>query len=216
MEDTVSSPRQTYATLGTNLDAEPSAGRKRAEPAGEGLRLSEDEVQTRWRDGDEQMFGLVFKRYAGMVKRIAYRLLRDSSEAEDVAQTVFWDVYRARERFDPAKGSLRSWLGRYAYSRALNHKKILQRVADDVDPENAQQAEAPRGLLSQEAAHAVRQALQQLNEDQRITLEMIFLEGMEMDDVAERLGQKRTNVRHHYYRGLKKLRELLGPQALRR
>ncbi len=143
-------------------------------------------------------------------------MLHDRAEAEDVTQTVFWDTYRAIGRYDAKKGTLRIWLLQYAYHRTLNHKKSLQQrgfyqssAVEAID----EHVPLRRSLLSAEAVLAVRQGLSLLTEDQRITLQMVFLEGMEMEDVANRLGQNASNVRHHYYRGLKRLREVLGPKA---
>ncbi len=56
----------------------------------------------------------------------------------------------------------------------------------------------------------VNEALAMLNQPQRQTIEMAFFEGLTFRDIAERTGQTFTNVRHHYYRGLQRLRECLS------
>lgn len=183
----------------------------------ETVLIPDDVLACRLQAADPTAFPLFFDRYADFIRRIAYGILRDRAEAEDVTQTVFLDMHRAIDRYDPAKGKLRTWLLQYAYHRTLNHKKSLQQrgfyktsVLDTLD----EQPLARRSLLSAEAIHAVRQGLALLSEDQRTTLQMIFLDGMEMNDVAQHLGQNVSNVRHHYYRGLRKLRDILGPKAL--
>jgi RNA polymerase sigma factor (sigma-70 family) len=65
-------------------------------------------------------------------------------------------------------------------------------------------AEAP-----QECARFVREALALLNEQQRRTIEMVHFEGLNLKDVAARTEQSFSNVRHHYYRGMAKLKEHL-------
>lgn len=184
----------------------------------EAALVSDDVLACRLQSADADAFSVFFTRYASLVRRIAYSILRDHAEVEDVTQTVFWDIHRAIGNYDAGKGSLRTWLQQYAYHRALNHKKSLEQRGfyRNSGLEAAEEFAAPRRtMFSAETAHAIRQALAMLNNDQRITLQLIFLEGLEMSDVAERLGQDVTNIRHHYYRGLRKLRDILGPDSLR-
>jgi RNA polymerase sigma-70 factor, ECF subfamily len=138
------------------------------------------------------------------------RILRNATESEDVAQIVFMDIYRARDLYDASKGSLRTWVLQYAYRRAINYKHALDARAyyrtQDID-----EIDVPScgGVHFIEAAQIVHQALGSLGVDQQTTLRMIFLEGAQMEDVAAHLQQNVTNIRHHYYRGLRKLREVL-------
>jgi RNA polymerase sigma-70 factor, ECF subfamily len=180
--------------------------------------IPDDVLARRLQADDSEAFSLFFHRYAALIQRIAYGILRNRAEAEDVTQTVFWNLHRAIDRYDPAKGTLRTWLLQYAYHRALNHKKSLQQrgfySTSELESADERVADPGGKMLSAEAAQAVRQGLALLSEDQRMTLQLIFLEGMEMEDVAHRLGQNVSNIRHHYYRGLRKLRDILGPEAL--
>lgn len=162
---------------------------------------------------DQNAFGIFFKRYSRLVNGIAMGILRDAAEAEDTTQNVFWDIYRAIERYDGTKGTLRTWLLQYAYHRAFNQKKSLEshRIHQMVQVEEADVLQSTRPKLHTiETAQAVRQALGFLTSDQQTTLRMLFFEGVEMQDVAQKLGQQVSNVRHHYYRGLRKLRDIMN------
>ncbi|MDE1162169.1 MAG: sigma-70 family RNA polymerase sigma factor [Acidobacteriaceae bacterium] len=174
--------------------------------------LTDESLALHLQTGDPQAFELLFARHSASVRRVAASILRDAGEADDVVQIVFFDVHRAIKLYDATRGTLRTWLLQYAYHRALNHKQSLQRKGF-YSGSPLEAAEAPstlrRSLLPAEAAQAVRQAISHLTEDQRRTLEMLFLEGAEMSDVALQLGQNLSNVRHHYYRGLRKLRDVL-------
>lgn len=180
-------------------------------------RLPDEDLACRLKAADSDAFSLFFSRYASLVRSIAYNILRDQAEVDDVTQTVFWDMHRAINSYDAQKGSLRTWLQQYAYHRALNHKKSLEQRGfyRNSGLEAAEEYAGTRGLMfPAETAHAIRQALALLNDDQRMTLQLIFLEGKEMSDVAELLGQSLSNIRHHYYRGLRKLRDILGTDSL--
>jgi RNA polymerase sigma-70 factor, ECF subfamily len=165
---------------------------------------------------NQDAFHELHRRYSSLVRAVALRILRNAVEAEDVAQIVFTDLYRALNRYSAAKGTLRTWLLQYAYSRSINHKRSLEskayyNTADLSDPKT--DLPTCNGVRVAEASLIVREALGSLTGDQQITLRMIFLEGMEMEDVAAHLQQNLSNVRHHYYRGLRKLREVLQEKA---
>lgn len=178
--------------------------------------LSDEALALRMQQSDEEALRIIYERHVALIRRVVFRILQDHAEADDAVQTVFWDVYRAIARFDPGKGSLRGWLLQYAHHRALNQKKSLQLrgfyTAKEIDAADELPTER-RSLLSPEATQAVRQALTHLSEDQQFTLRMIFFEGKEMKDVAQHLGQDVPNIRHHYYRGMRKLRDVLSQRA---
>lgn len=180
--------------------------------------LPDEDLVSRVREGMDAAYSALYNRHYPHVLNVATRILKNREEAEDAAQTVFWDVSRAFHLYDSARGSFRTWLMQYAYHRSLNHKKSLQtrgfyqqHAIDSIDRQVLQEAlhSTSRHLLPSEAAQAIYQALAHLNEAQRDTLTMIFMEGLTFNDVAVRFNQSEGNVRHHYYRGMRKLREIL-------
>lgn len=149
-------------------------------------------------------------RYVRLVRRVAAGILRDEAEAEDVAQEVFFEIYRKAHLYDPARGPVRVWLLQYAYHRSLRRKDVLRRRAayrgeslDEVDA-LARVSRAP--LTREECAWLVRTGLAQLPERQRTTLELAYLQGLSLRDVADRLRVSVGCARHYYYRGLTRLR----------
>jgi RNA polymerase sigma-70 factor (ECF subfamily) len=180
--------------------------------------LSDEDLVNRVRDGMDAAYSALFHRHYSHVLNVAVRILKNREEAEDATQTVFWDISRAFHLYNSARGSFRTWLMQYAYHRSINHKKSLQTrglyqhdSVDCIDRQVLQEAlhSPSRKLLPSEASHAVHQALAHLSQPQRDTLKMIFLEGLTFADVALRFKQTEGNVRHHYYRGMRKLREIL-------
>lgn len=180
--------------------------------------MSDEDLVCRVREGVDAAYATLFQRHHAHVLGVALRILKNREEAEDAAQTVFWDISRAFHLYDATRGSFRTWLMQYAYHRSFNLKKSLQsrgfyshHAIDSLDWKVVQKAlhSSSRHLLPSEAGHAVHQALSLLTSAQQDTLKMIFLEGLAFADVAERLQQTEGNVRHHYYRGMRKLREIL-------
>ncbi len=170
--------------------------------------------------GNGDAFAALFDRYHRLVLVTALKIVRDVSEAEEVTQSVFLEIYRAARQFDPARGSLKVWLLQFAYHRSINRRNylILRHFYDREDVQEATTwensgAAAPQ-FATQEAARLVEQALGVLNEPQRKTIQMVFFEGKTLKEVAEQTGELLSNVRNHYYRGLDRLRLNVSAQPL--
>lgn len=178
-------------------------------------KLSDEELFAYMKAGSHDALAIVFRRYHQMVLRIARGILKDAGEAEDLMQVVFLEIFQTVGRFDPSKGTSKSWIIRYAYHRSLNRKQYLKARAfygqEEIGNGNGivrpiATPLATAGLKDQEAKRLIQQSLATLNEAQRKTLTFAFFEGLSMVEIAEREKETLVNVRHHYYRGLQKLR----------
>ncbi|MGH9551447.1 MAG: sigma factor, partial [Terriglobales bacterium] len=76
-------------------------------------------------NGDRDALGCLFRRYAGVVRGLAYRVLRDASEADDLLQDIFLLVHRLCGTFDSSKGSARFWILQMTYRRAISRRRYL-------------------------------------------------------------------------------------------
>jgi RNA polymerase sigma-70 factor, ECF subfamily len=177
--------------------------------------LSDAELMTRIQGGDGDAFAFFFDRYRRLVLTVALRILQDSSEAQEVSQNVFLEIYRSARRFDPAKGTLKVWLLQFAYHRSISRRNylLLRQFYNRPDLDEAAEASvnlAPR-MPVPEMKRLVEQALGSLNESQRRVIQKVIFEGFGLREVAEQLGQSYGAVRNHYYRGLDRLRDCLAP-----
>ncbi len=188
------------------------------EPCGVSFRalqaVSDDVLMAHISGGHGEALTVLFDRHHRLVFKIALKILRDAGEAEDVMQNVFLEIYKAAAQFDPAKGTTKGWIVQYAYHRSFNRRQHLTSRKFYATTELSESHEsllvADMGALtSQEAAQLVKQVLNTLNSTQRRVLEMAYFEGLSMQDIADKTGESVGNVRHHYYRGLKKLRTVL-------
>jgi RNA polymerase sigma-70 factor (ECF subfamily) len=84
-----------------------------------------------------------------------------------------------------------------------------QELNDSVERELAAAPRSAESLTEQEAKRLVEQGLEMLNQPQRETLSLAFFEGLSMADIGKHRKESVVNVRHHYYRGLNKLRTIL-------
>ncbi len=166
---------------------------------------------------DAEALGLLFKRYARLVWTIGRRILRNNEEADDLLQDVFLLVRRRAAVFDSSKGTVRSLLVQMCYQRAFSRRRDLARqnfYSSKELPENGGAAKSPTSVLRYDEgleAHfgraALRKAVEELSLEQRRTLWLCFVKGHTLEEIAMRMGQSYGNVRHHYYRGLDKLRK---------
>lgn len=94
-------------------------------PSEDLFKLSDQELMQRVTVGRQDALTVLFDRYHHLVFDIAFRIVRDPGEAEEVVQTVFLDIYRAAANFDSRKGIPKVWFLQYAYHRALHRKPHL-------------------------------------------------------------------------------------------
>jgi len=181
--------------------------------------------------GSAEALCVLFRRYAQMVRGVAYRVLHDTSEADDLLQDIFLLVHRLCETFDSTKGSARFWILQMTYRRAISRRRYLNsrhfytRVdLDDVGTELADprtSAAEIEGVIDATRGNGkLQKVFEELSENQQQTLKFFFVEGYTFDEIAEKLGQSRGNIKNHYFRGLERLRKhifsgkLVGPRAV--
>ncbi len=167
--------------------------------------------------GCEECFDLLFVRFFRPVLNLAYKIIRDRSEAEDVVQEVFLAVHQQCERFDPSVGSGRTWVLQFGYYKSLKRRRYLSKrqfydeyvgVEDDrcdlllVQPQFIQR--------SVECKELVEQALASLSGGQRRVIEMLHFEGHTLREISQMQGKELAGIRNSYYRGINALRLVLG------
>jgi RNA polymerase sigma-70 factor (ECF subfamily) len=160
---------------------------------------------------------LLFRRYAQPVRSVGQRILRDNGEADDLVQEVFFYVHRKSVLFDKSKGSARSWIIQVAYTQALLRRRLLKShgfyasaIADKSSEDSncgGKGAYYDSSVEDSFGRTGWKKVWDSLNECQRQTLHLHFYEGYTFTEIAKRLGQSYVNIRHHYYRGLEKLRK---------
>jgi RNA polymerase sigma-70 factor (ECF subfamily) len=182
--------------------------------------LSDGELMTLLQAGCNDALAVLFDRYHRLVLSIALKVVRDPGEAEDVVQSVFFEIFRSVAQFDPAKGTAKVWILQYAYHRAINRRQYLNarsfyNQTNLHDVENLLPETAPRlgRLTHNELKQLLRQGLATLSGPQKQVIELTSSSGLSMGEIADRTGESLSNIRHHYYRGLQKLRSFMGRPA---
>jgi len=168
--------------------------------------------------GSREALGQLFRRYARRVRGVAYRVLRDASEADDLLQDIFILVHRLCRAYDSSKGPARFWILQMTYRRAISRRRYLtsrhfytRLNLDDTTSEIGDPRTSDDAIDGRLGHGGLQKVFEALTENQRQTLRLFFIEGYTFDEIAAKLGQSRANIKHHYFRGLERLRkELFG------
>jgi RNA polymerase sigma-70 factor, ECF subfamily len=183
---------------------------------------SDEELMASIQAKDSKALESLFNRYSRLVFGIALRILGDHSEAEEVVQEAFFYLYQKATLFDPARGSAKGWVVQIAFSRARDRKAHLARRGfysgtdiDSLDDTLRGHGDMERELEAKLDFSQLQLAFDDLTPMQKQTLEMFYFEGMELREISERLHEPFGNVRHHFYRGLERLRKSPAVKRLR-
>jgi len=181
------------------------------------MTVEDDILATELQSGHTEALGVLFERYFRLVFDTAGRILRNRGEAEDVVQDVFIEICKKAGLYDPQKGSLKTWILQYAYHRSLNRKKYLSlrgfyNASNPTGLPEVQPKCEPKQLervYRLELKVLLEEALLELNERERQIIKLIVFDGLTAREASAQLQESYVNVRNHYYRGLKKLKQIL-------
>jgi RNA polymerase sigma-70 factor (ECF subfamily) len=159
------------------------------------------------REGDLSGFEELVRRYQQMIHALTYRMTGSQSDAEDLAQEIFIQAFRKRDRFR-GDSQFSTWLYRIGINTCLNWKKSQQRRAQ-LHHEWAQQPQETAGP-NDEVGSRVQEALLALPPKQRAAVVLTTYEGMNHAEAAQALGCSETTVSWRVFTARKKLKRLLA------
>lgn len=177
----------------------------------------------RIRPGDEEATTLLFRRYAQLVRVVSLRILHDEAEADDLVQDLFLFLHKNAAIYDNSKSTPRSWLVQMTYRKAISRRRYLAARGHYKNAEldrcvaGFTAAATPAYDSSIEALfgkEGLKKVMGELTAEQHETLRLHFYEGYTLAEISRKLGQSLGNVRHHYYRGLGKLRKQMHESKL--
>ena len=152
----------------------------------------------------------VYRRHAGAVYGLAKRLLGNQAQAEEVVQEIFLRIWNQPERFDPERGSLRSFLLTQTHGRAVDllRSESARRRREERDATEPRPpiADLDRELWNLALTEHVRQALGALHDGERQAIELAYFGGHTYREVAVMLGEAEGTIKSRIRMGLKRLR----------
>lgn len=183
-------------------------------------KVSDERLLEQVRHGDKEALAHLFRRHARTVRNVAYRILRNEAEADDLVQEVFLSVFRKASVYDSERGKAATWIIHVAYHRAFDRRRYLNSrhfyASVDVEDTTLQLADQRREVPFHERSidgilgkRLMAKFNSRLTSEQRETIQLFFFEGYALKEIAELTGRSLVNVRGHYYRGLERLRKFV-------
>jgi RNA polymerase sigma-70 factor (ECF subfamily) len=164
----------------------------------------------RWR---QDALAEAYRRHAGAVFALARRLLVDRTLAEEITQEVFLRIWHHPEKFDPDRGSLRSYLLAQTHGRSVDilrsETSRRQREQRDAAATADSGYDLEREVLDLSVAEEVREALTVLSPGERRAIELAYFGGHTYREVASLLNEPEGTVKSRIRSGLRRLRGAL-------
>jgi RNA polymerase sigma-70 factor (ECF subfamily) len=159
-----------------------------------------------------------YRRHAGAVFGLSRRLLNEASLAEEIVQEVFLRLWNDPDKFDPGRGSLRSYLLAQCHGRSVDllRSEISRRRREENDLRRTAETDydLEREVWDLSVADQVREAIEQLPEGERHAIRLAYLGGHTYREVAIMLDQPEGTVKSRIRAGLKRLRTELDGAGL--
>src|SRR5690349_2111176 len=177
----------------------------------------EVQLMDRIAGGDGQAFARIFELHSPVTLGLLVRILGRRSEAEEVLQEVFLQVWTQADRYEAGRATPRGWILMLARSRALDRlrrrESARRREEGVAEEEGLQEAVHPVGTARLEAVEQrdqVHSALGSLTPEQRRCIELAFFEGLSHTQIADRLKAPLGTVKSRILLGMNKLRQALS------
>ena len=164
--------------------------------------------------GDREAFRVLVDAHARAVFRVAYRMLGNQSDAEDMVQETFMRAWKQISKFD-GRASFATWLHRICANCSLDHLRAAKRSVDlEATGELISGTPTPERLAqSSQIVSRLLPALEELSEMERVAFVMRHYEGVGIDEISAVLGVHKGAAKHSVFRAVQKLRRALEPVA---
>jgi RNA polymerase sigma-70 factor (ECF subfamily) len=170
--------------------------------------------------GRTEALAEVYRRHAGALLGLARRILGHQQLSEEVVQEVFLLLWNSPERFDPERGSLRSFLLTKVHGKSVDtlraERSRQAREERETKFRPAAGYDLEREVLDLSMADRVRQAMESLTEGERRAIELAYFGGQTYREVAATLGDPEGTIKTRIRSGLKRMRGVLQEAGIDR
>ena len=173
-------------------------------------QVTDSMLISRIRAGDEDALATLHDRYSQVVYSVALRVLGETTQAEDILQEIFLQLWRNPQTFDSNRGSLGAWLAVITRHRAID---LLRRRRPESDIEDVIVAVDTRLEQTTDrnmAIAKIRAVVERLPAEQRKPLEMAFFEGLTHSEIATKTGEPLGTIKTRIRSALLTLRKALA------
>ena len=190
------------------------------------LTDNERQLVARMASGDDQALAAFYDRFGKLAYSLAYQIVGDSDEAEEVVADAFLQMWRSAASFDPARASVAAWVSMITRTRALDRlraskrrSRVVELAAGGSAGTGEEAAAIPlsrpedpvRSVEVLDLRARVSQHLAELPANQRQVIELAFYGGLTHSEIAEQLNEPLGTVKTRIRAAMSKLRASLAP-----
>jgi RNA polymerase sigma-70 factor (ECF subfamily) len=181
--------------------------------------LADEELMQMVRRGQAAAFEVVYDRHADAAFSLAYRMCGQRALAEDVVQEGFIALWRSGARYDPNRGSVRTWILGIVHNRAIDalRRRTVRDRGRIGDESLAERMPSPDRteleFARRDEAREIREALGQLPQEQSRVIELAYFGGLTHVEIASILDAPVGTIKGRMRLGLAKMRMALGDPA---
>jgi RNA polymerase sigma-70 factor (ECF subfamily) len=184
-------------------------------PPNEISSLADEEVMHLVQEGDPRAFELFYDRHSGPAFSLAYRMVGNRTVAEDVSQEAFLSIWRSKLRYQPDRGSVRTWVLGIVHHRAIDalrrntvHDK-RRASAEGIEERFEARERTDVEVARRDEALTVRAAIDELPAEQSRVIELAYFGGFSHSQIADQLDMPIGTVKGRMRLGLEKLRKTI-------
>ena len=172
------------------------------------------QIQRRLVRGEESALGELYDQFAPLVHGLAHRVLPDAEAAEQITREVFAQVWAHPQDFDPACGSMRSWISTLTHRRAVERLRADQAVScgDEDYPAPPESSSVEEQVLAEATAARMQYVVTTLPQALRDTLVLTYFGGRTYQQAARELGISPATAKHRMRLGLQLLATALSTE----
>ena len=180
--------------------------------------IDDVELIRRIGSGDYTGFEEFYRRHIGLVFSTAFKILNNSSDAEDVTQEVMFMIWEKSPMYDVSRGKPLNWAVTMTRNKAIDRLRSVQRrqrlnddALNEIIPEPRRGNESPSDQVNTGEKHlVVRSAVLKLNSEQRQVIEMSYFGGLTQLEISSRLNTPLGTVKARIRRGMLRLKKIVG------
>jgi RNA polymerase sigma-70 factor (ECF subfamily) len=176
-------------------------------------QITDEELLQRLQRREMRALEILYDRHGRLAYGLAYRIVDDSTAAEDVVQEAFLNIWRQAPSYDPRRGAVRTWLLSIVHHRSIDWLRSRASRRKDVQLDLVERTLAVPDTWQAVAVNVEREtiqrALEALPSDQKRTVELAYFSGYSQPEIATMMGVPLSTVKGRMRMAMQKLRGML-------